>query len=296
MFVKLFSMVHIRKALGDALLLPLVLIIAFGLQAATASAQSSNLCHPPCRAGFFCSQGECISECNPPCGAGARCVEGECLIPAPQYATPPAQGAAQYPQLPPRYGAMDGAPLDPSARFGRYEHDGFMFRGSIGLGWGSANFEPDEGADYEIYGSALSLAVDIGTSVLPSLSVHGRLATTIMVEPRASYDGSSAGIVAKDSSLVTGLIGGGVTWYLMPLNLYVTGALGLTNLVFRYGDERSSQTELGLALNLDVGKEWWLEEDWGLGVAARVWISRVNEDSRSIVVPVISALFSATYQ
>lgn len=30
-------------------------------------------CHPPCRAGYTCVNGECVSRCNPPCPDGYRC-------------------------------------------------------------------------------------------------------------------------------------------------------------------------------------------------------------------------------
>jgi hypothetical protein len=35
-------------------------------------------CVPPCRTGFFCKAGKCVSECNPPCPFGQRCVKGDC--------------------------------------------------------------------------------------------------------------------------------------------------------------------------------------------------------------------------
>lgn len=35
-------------------------------------------CRPPCRSGYFCKAGKCVSLCNPPCGYGERCVKGEC--------------------------------------------------------------------------------------------------------------------------------------------------------------------------------------------------------------------------
>ena len=36
-------------------------------------------CVPPCRSGYFCHDGQCVSRCNPPCAAGATCLEsGEC--------------------------------------------------------------------------------------------------------------------------------------------------------------------------------------------------------------------------
>lgn len=37
-------------------------------------------CMPPCRPGYFCRDGVCLSRCNPPCPAGADCTnEGRCV-------------------------------------------------------------------------------------------------------------------------------------------------------------------------------------------------------------------------
>lgn len=37
-------------------------------------------CEPPCREGFTCIQGRCLSACNPPCEVGERCTsDGRCL-------------------------------------------------------------------------------------------------------------------------------------------------------------------------------------------------------------------------
>ena len=49
-----------------------------------APAQTTGDCRPPCRSGFLCHQGQCISACNPPCAAGQRCTaQGECEHRAP---------------------------------------------------------------------------------------------------------------------------------------------------------------------------------------------------------------------
>ncbi|PIE17404.1 MAG: hypothetical protein CSA65_09080 [Proteobacteria bacterium] len=37
-------------------------------------------CAPPCRSGYICQGGKCVSLCNPPCPSGQRCVKGECEL------------------------------------------------------------------------------------------------------------------------------------------------------------------------------------------------------------------------
>ena len=50
-------------------------------------------CRPPCRFGYTCHQGRCVSLCNPPCPAGEICVEGEC---APRAGWKKKQDARRY--------------------------------------------------------------------------------------------------------------------------------------------------------------------------------------------------------
>ena len=44
-------------------------------------------CYPPCRVGFICYNGQCVSECNPPCPAGTICKENNCVKVADQAKT-----------------------------------------------------------------------------------------------------------------------------------------------------------------------------------------------------------------
>ena len=46
-------------------------------------------CFPPCRNGYVCVQGQCVSLCNPPCALGEACTAtGQCMLLAPPSAAP----------------------------------------------------------------------------------------------------------------------------------------------------------------------------------------------------------------
>jgi hypothetical protein len=84
----------------------------------------------------------------------------------------------------------------------------------------------------------------------------------------------------------------------MPVNLYVSGSVGVGVLSFEddYGD--SKDTDAGLALAGSVGKEWWVGTDWGLGIAAEVQYLRVRDyvkDEAHLNGLTLNILFSATY-
>lgn len=44
------------------------------------TAEETAECFPPCRTGYLCHEGECISRCNPACPEGQKCTDdGECV-------------------------------------------------------------------------------------------------------------------------------------------------------------------------------------------------------------------------
>jgi hypothetical protein len=78
---------------------------------------------------------------------------------------------------------------------------------------------------------------------------------------------------STDESLGLNAVGGGVTFYAMPANIYFSGSLGLAWLST---DDASSGT--GVALDVTIGKEWWVGNSWGLGLAAAVGFHSIPEE------------------
>jgi hypothetical protein len=66
-----------------------------------------------------------------------------------------------------------------------------------------------------------------------------------------------------------GLVGGGLTYYFMPNDAYVTGVLGVAGMSETRDDDRVIRSHAGLGSSLSIGKEWWAgsEGEWGLGAA-----------------------------
>lgn len=76
------------------------------------TAAPAPACEPPCREGFTCVQGRCLSACNPPCDARERCTaEGRCIAAEPAVAPAPvAPAPAAAPVPPPPEQAPASAP------------------------------------------------------------------------------------------------------------------------------------------------------------------------------------------
>jgi hypothetical protein len=69
-------------------------------------------CFPPCRDGYLCHRGQCVSACNPVCGADERCTsDGQCVSQSSAATAPPAHsGAATAPPAQSSYPQQGGAP------------------------------------------------------------------------------------------------------------------------------------------------------------------------------------------
>ncbi len=240
-------------------------------------------CTPACREGFGCFEGRCLSLCNPACGAGERCnVHGECE-------------AAQM-------SLFAGRPPPPPPP-GAQRHDGFMLRLTLGFGGDHLTGKTD-GAAFELYGStghsleissgAGHFSLDIGASPIDNLVIHARLAANATGEINPSLDGRNIG-KRKDSSVALTLFGPALTYYFMPVDLYLTAAIGLSSISFTDG-KNARDTHSGLGLNFDLGKEFWVGDDWGLGPAVRFWYTHVSDSGVRYNSFDWAILFSATYQ
>jgi len=87
---------------------------AIPTESASASPHPSSTCVPPCRAGYVCNQGRCVSLCNPPCGVNEACNSvGECVADAAASRKPDGQ-SSPVPQGTPGT-STTGAPSGPAS-------------------------------------------------------------------------------------------------------------------------------------------------------------------------------------
>lgn len=246
-------------------------------------------CIPICRSGFFCRVGTCLSLCNPPCPTGEKCTEyGQC--------------ASDSKMLPIMVMSEPVAPVAPR-KTGVKKHDGFMLRMAFGVGGAYTKRSPEneDESDLDVSGLSWSFNIDVGASPIKNLVLHGRISDMVMIRPIVSLDGKKTR--TKEVALFSAaLIGPAITYYFMPINFYITGAIGLSRLSVVYEREEDEEDEprdyaQGIALNIDFGKEWWISDYWGFGLAGRLWYTRVSAKSdvgRNFIGGAV--LFSATYQ
>ncbi|MEY4508544.1 MAG: hypothetical protein RLZZ450_666 [Pseudomonadota bacterium] len=222
--------------------------------------------------------------------------------PAQQY---PAQAPAQYPgQAPaangaPGYPQTAGAP-NPSLEspYGRQPlvqypvpaplvqsrelprgyrtHDGFYLRMQVGAGVGGTTYKDslglrDDGthARSRTVGGAFITDLAIGGAVVENLILHANLHFSHLDEIRKVGSRKWSNDDEELSTLLA-FVGGGVTYYFMPFNLYVTGNFGIGGLSQTSGvDHDSHESGTGFGTAAAIGKEWWLGRSgqWAIGVA-----------------------------
>lgn len=141
-------------------------------------------------------------------------------------------------------------------------HDGFFLRLSGGGGYASTSVN-DARMELKLSGTSGDINLAIGGIVGRNLALHGTLFGWAVSDPDAEFNGLDVG--KADGDITMSAFGGGVTYYFMPANIYISPSVGLATLSFD-GDQDGS-SDSGFAIDITLAKEWWVGNSWGLGVA-----------------------------
>jgi hypothetical protein len=291
-----------------------------------APAAAAAACVPQCRTGFVCSKGQCVSLCNPPCEASEACTaSGECVPLAPAASTVPTAAPAAPPQpalpgaapplpAPPPQQAPQApatiAPAAPPAASGAHFHDGFYFRGGLGVAFETSSSDHTTSGGnhtgFNTSGWGVGMELAFGGTPAPGVVVGGVILGASVFGAHldsVSVNGSSASSADKRSySGTTSMVGPFVDWYFRPNDgLHAQAALCFTTLAInRENDTNTFLSGNGFGFVVGGGYEWWVADQWSLGVLGRLQValptvhdSSNNQYGTTMFVPAI--LMSATY-
>lgn len=147
-------------------------------------------------------------------------------------------------------------------------HDGFFLRLSAGGGYGETEIDVSgvpflPGDNLKLSGATGDINFAIGGALKENFLLHG----TIWGWAVSGPDVKSGGVTETvDANLIMSGVGIGFTYYVMPVNVYFSPSVGLANLSVER-DNVTVSTDAGFGLDLTVGKEWWVGDGWGLGLA-----------------------------
>jgi hypothetical protein len=127
--------------------------------------------------------------------------------------------------------------------------------------------------------------------------IYGELGGIIFLSPEMKIAGQSAG--SPDVTLNISGFGAGMSYYIMPENIYFAISLLVSGATLENGGI-TYESENGFGFNLMAGKEWWVGEQWGLGIAGFLHYSSMNDQEFYGETPSISnigygLIFSITY-
>ncbi len=154
--------------------------------------------------------------------------------------------------------------------FGYHMHDGFYLSLSGGPATGVITLDATnfifKKMEFNGAGYMADLKVGVTLSEEQSLILSFDMINRFISNPSVTMDGKS--VSATSSFQVSDfLIGFGITKYFMPVNIFITTSFGVSG--FEIGVNGSkAYSGNGFALQAKVGKEWWIWDDWGLGLAA----------------------------
>jgi len=134
--------------------------------------------------------------------------------------------------------------------------------------------------------------------VTPNLALHVTLLGWFTSSPelKACEGGRCETATADEFDFSMSGFGGGVTYYFMPANVYISGSTCVARLTLTY-ENVSGSTDYGPAPDVTVGKEWWVSDSWGLGLTSAFGYRSVSEKglSENWSGPSFGVRFSATY-
>ena len=138
---------------------------------------------------------------------------------------------------------------------------------SLGPNFASVTSEVKGFYNTKFTGTGNQFDFKIGGAIKENLILHATITSNSLMGPNVTSNGLSQ----KASDKVTlgeVMVGAGITYYIMPSNIFLSGSLGLGNFSIDNEVENiSGSTNKGFSMQLGIGKEWWVSKRWGLGVA-----------------------------
>jgi len=172
-------------------------------------------------------------------------------------------------------------------------HTGFFFRGTIGPGYGSASADAG-GTNVSLSGAGVALRVGIGGYVVPNFAIYADLGGVGLPSPSVSIGGSS-GSTSSDTTLVVAGVGLGFSYYVMPVDIYVGGAIRAVQLSIDTGSGTTAKSDMGVGGSLVLGKEFWVSSRLTLGPALELEYSRIPDGDTTWSVFTAALTLSLTY-
>ena len=121
----------------------------------------------------------------------------------------------------------------------------------------------------EFSGTGVQFDIKIGGAVQENLILYASMASTVINGPKINSTSQTGRLNGNMGINENMLIGVGLTYYVMPNNLFLSGSAGMGNYTLTDNNDSKNnvKTDNGFSIQLKAGKEWWVGKRWGLGIA-----------------------------
>ncbi|HEY6557979.1 MAG TPA: hypothetical protein VI072_11930 [Polyangiaceae bacterium] len=170
-------------------------------------------------------------------------------------------------------------------------HDGFYLHLNAGLGYLSTTAEL-AGNEATYSGVSLPSALMLGGTVGP-VAIGGGLFGDYAFSPSGESDGMSSDLGDVSMTLVG--IGVFADYYVDPHGgLHFQPFVGWGGLEFSVDGDSGGSDPTGLVLALGAGYDWWVADEWSIGVMGRIAYAplSLNDVSFTTIAPAVLATFT----
>jgi hypothetical protein len=170
-------------------------------------------------------------------------------------------------------------------------HDGFYLQMDAGLGYLSSTADT-AGGKATLSGMTVPAALFLGGTAGP-IVIGGGFFGDYSPSPSASADGVSLTLTNVTMTLIG--VGAFADYYVDPHGgLHFQPFVGWGGLDRSYKGNSSSSDPTGLVLALGGGYDWWVGEEWSIGVMGRIAYAplSINGVTFSTVAPALLATFT----
>ncbi len=142
---------------------------------------------------------------------------------------------------------------------------GFLLRLSAGPGYAKSSINPF-GDEIKVHGLTVDWSAAVGSVVFPQFAVYLNLSGWKGINPQTEVAGEETGT----GSIGLNALGLGFTYFRMPQNVSLSGVISVALVEAEGSGGTGDTSNLGYRGELVLGREWWINDQWGLGPAFSV--------------------------